>query len=283
MVRPSYKSGFARGPDESANPGLWDGLVGLWMPTLGPTGLTLRDVSGRENHGTLTNMDPATDWVASPYGWALDFVRASDQDVRVAHDASLVGMGQLTLAAWVWSRSTFTSGDEYSIFDKWDSGQIAYLVRGDTTNEFEFFTDTTSGTVGGGHSDLVIDDQTWHLIVCTYDGTTMRAYSDGVASATTRAQTGTISATTSSLSLGGQLAAASDFWWGQLALAAIWSRALFAREIVMMSADPHAIVRRRRRVVVSVPAAAAAGDLLNLPPNLMGNIGHRLAGGMQVA
>ena len=31
------------------------------------------DLSGYGNNGTLTNMDPATDWVTSPYGRALDF------------------------------------------------------------------------------------------------------------------------------------------------------------------------------------------------------------------
>jgi hypothetical protein len=36
-------------------PGLWRGCVGAWNPGLGPTGLTLRDWSGRGNHGTLTN------------------------------------------------------------------------------------------------------------------------------------------------------------------------------------------------------------------------------------
>jgi hypothetical protein len=56
---PSYDSGFAQSIGESRNPHLWDGLVGLWVPSLGPTGDTLYDVSGFENHGSLTNMDPA--------------------------------------------------------------------------------------------------------------------------------------------------------------------------------------------------------------------------------
>ena len=34
-------------------PGLWRGCVGAFNPGLGPTGLSLRDWSGRGNHGTL--------------------------------------------------------------------------------------------------------------------------------------------------------------------------------------------------------------------------------------
>jgi len=61
-ARPSYASGFARSAGESANPGLWRGLFGAWVPMLGNTGGILRDVVGG-CHGTLTNMEPATDWV----------------------------------------------------------------------------------------------------------------------------------------------------------------------------------------------------------------------------
>ena len=46
---------------------LTDGLQGWWCPSLDDAGngtTTLTDLSGNGNHGTLTNMDPATDWVA---------------------------------------------------------------------------------------------------------------------------------------------------------------------------------------------------------------------------
>ena len=42
------------------------GLRGFWLAGPNPTGfgsLRWRDISGYHNHGTLTNMDPATDWV----------------------------------------------------------------------------------------------------------------------------------------------------------------------------------------------------------------------------
>lgn len=71
---------YAHGPGECAPEyaGLWDGLVGCWVPQMGPTGNRLLDLSGYGNHGTLTNMDPATDWVPGPNGWALDFDGSDD-------------------------------------------------------------------------------------------------------------------------------------------------------------------------------------------------------------
>jgi hypothetical protein len=59
--------------------GLRDGLVfagGMEFP--GST--YYHDASGRENHGTLTNMDPATDWVWSAElgRWVLDFDGSND-------------------------------------------------------------------------------------------------------------------------------------------------------------------------------------------------------------
>ena len=73
---PSYQD-FAT-HDESAYPELWDGCVGAWAPCLGPSGLRLQDNSGRQNWGTLTNMDAATDWVVDGGRYALDFDGSND-------------------------------------------------------------------------------------------------------------------------------------------------------------------------------------------------------------
>lgn len=41
-------------------------------------GGTVYDISGRDNHGTLTDMDPDTDWRGGPDGWVLDFDGSND-------------------------------------------------------------------------------------------------------------------------------------------------------------------------------------------------------------
>jgi len=80
-------------------PSLRQGLVGAWCPSLGATGYTLHDQSGYNNHGTLTNMDAGTDWVASGDGLALDFDGANDYiDIPVRGLPSI--QGAKTISLW---------------------------------------------------------------------------------------------------------------------------------------------------------------------------------------
>ena len=114
--RPSYKSGFARYAGESMRPGLWKGLVGLWAPMLGPTGVTLGDWSGRRKHGTLTNMDPATDWVPGPMGRALDF-DGSDDYVDVPFGKGLNVGGDYTACYWAKITPPSVQKHLFSVYD----------------------------------------------------------------------------------------------------------------------------------------------------------------------
>jgi len=81
------------------------GLVGYWCPMLATTGPRLYDRSGRGNHGTLTNMDAASDWVNSKVrntaGRVLDFDGTNDAVIVPDRPSiSITGTG-LTLSAWV--------------------------------------------------------------------------------------------------------------------------------------------------------------------------------------
>src|SRR3989344_7313383 len=53
------------------------GLVGSWPMNEGPS-TQAGDFSGNNNHGTLTQMDPNTDWVNGKRGKALDFDGSDD-------------------------------------------------------------------------------------------------------------------------------------------------------------------------------------------------------------
>lgn len=72
-VNPSFKQGYARSASQSANPHLWRGLVGAWVPELGVTGNTIHDVSGRRN--PATNNGAA--WTPLQ-GWTLDYEGGTD-------------------------------------------------------------------------------------------------------------------------------------------------------------------------------------------------------------
>jgi hypothetical protein len=82
---------------------LREGLVGAWCPSIAGSGLTLPDLSQRNNHGTLTNMGPE-DWVSSQYGRALDFDGSNDY-VSIAN-ATVSGLSEVTASFFARPRST---------------------------------------------------------------------------------------------------------------------------------------------------------------------------------
>jgi len=95
-------------------------------------GSTATDFSGFGNDGTLTNMNPATDWVDGRLGTALDF-DGSDDQVTVGDDESL-DIGQ---------NDSFTS----SVWFKWFGGDQGYLIskRRYDTGYTNYITDSDFG------------------------------------------------------------------------------------------------------------------------------------------
>jgi hypothetical protein len=81
-------------------PSLRQGLVGAWCPSLGASGLSLIDRSGRNNHGVLTNMGGQQNWVASGTGTALQFDGTNDY-VQLGDFARLSVSTEITVSAWV--------------------------------------------------------------------------------------------------------------------------------------------------------------------------------------
>jgi hypothetical protein len=76
---------------------LWQGVVGFWSASAGPSGYRLLDRSGRGNHGTLTNMT-ATDWVVDDGRYALDFDGTND---NIAIDSTLIlPTGPFSICWW---------------------------------------------------------------------------------------------------------------------------------------------------------------------------------------
>lgn len=113
MILPgTYANGFAPRDGEPLFPELWRGCVGAWNPGLGPTGLRLFDWSPYKNHGTLTNMDTGTDWVASQGRYALDFDATND---FVQGNACQISSGQVSACAWVNRRSGAPSNNNGNI------------------------------------------------------------------------------------------------------------------------------------------------------------------------
>ena len=254
--KPSYAQGFARHADESCAPGLWTGLRGLWVPALGPTGVTLHDVSGYKKNGTLTNMDPATDWVATEKGWALDFLKASSNYVEVL---ASYPAAPLTIAI-------ITNPEASGSYPGWPATRCAIGVGNSaySTAALHLYPDR-SGTIqlSSKYKAWAWDDtgvsavSGFALYVFTVDASDLYLYLNAE-QIWTAGRTSTPAAT-NLVRLGSRAVTSPGYYFtGQTVLAAHWGRCLLPNEILSLYADPYAMLRPRR---VTLAGAAAAGGL----------------------
>ncbi len=254
---PSWKSGFARNAAESAYPGLWKGLISAWFPSLGPTGLTLRDISGRENHGTLENMDPATDWVTTERGWALDFLAASSQ--YVVGTAKPI-TAPLSVSGWFRSTSSTAVQQVFQLADGSKQAQNwRLLLRGDIGGDIvQWAAQATvflaSSSVGGYTVGK------WHHVVgVEFSSANRLVYLDGVPgiqNSTSSTPTGI-----NQFSVGAARDTTPDgYFHGMIANVALYNRALSLNEIQFLYGKPMAIVWPQAKVFPGAAAAPPAGN-----------------------
>ena len=254
-IQPSWKQGFARSAAESEYPNLWKGLIGLWVPALGPTGLTLRDVSGWANNGTLTNMLPATAWMAGRLGYCLDYPAAND----TVNITPITLSPPLSLSLWV---------QHVSYNGNWN------IIAGDGWNNYIGRKDDGSfRVVAGGNGRLIATDTMttgWELWTVTYDNANWLFYINGVY----KNNAAGIGDTFILEKFGSLLNAYHSF---RLAEQFVHNRVLPTSEIQHLYTIPHALTTLRRPVY---PAAVVpAGGTTN--PFSMGavNLLHgKLAG-----
>ncbi|MBU1524700.1 MAG: LamG domain-containing protein [Candidatus Omnitrophica bacterium] len=195
-------------------------------------GTTLHDISGKNNHGTLTNMDPATDWVKTPMGSGLKFDGVNDH-VLVPHTPSL-SPTQFTIEAWIQTISTTFS----SIVNKYTAATPNYgydiSINLSAPNQINMMVDGTTWTTANFTWDSRL-----HQIIGSYDGTTVKIYGDSIL---LTSQNKTHTPSNAPLSLG-SFAGAGYFLNGTLISARIWNRAMLNRQIAQLYADPWAMYR----------------------------------------
>lgn len=160
---------FASCVAESAFPELWRELAGLWPMSPGPTGLTLRDWSGSKNHGVLTNMDAATDWVVGQRGYALDFA-GDDDHIVISPTNDALNFGISDFSASVWFKTTDGTLGYFCEFG--DSGAAgAWWTFGVGINVAnKLFSQIDDGTNTGFKDGATnVNDGEWHNFIVTFD------------------------------------------------------------------------------------------------------------------
>jgi hypothetical protein len=142
--------------------------ISAWVPsrdTAGNGTATLNDLSTGGNNGTLTNMDPASDWVSDTDSGgvrALDFDGANDY---VVLPINLGGRSKLTVSMWVKSNSS-------------PSTYFSYSANGQDNNDILLYATSTligiqvnNGSDGGGTVAYTPSASLWRHIVFVFDGT----------------------------------------------------------------------------------------------------------------
>jgi hypothetical protein len=228
--------------------------MGAWFPALGPTGLTLRNIARRYNHGVLTNMDPGTDWVRGDPragGYALNFDGGDDY-------GNLGGVSDFDLPGTGWSihilvRRIGSHVNFRKMFGKGIFSPGYVFGAGGTTDELDF-NSTGGGDISGISWPSPNDWSHWHL---TNDSSGARVYLGGVVVASR--------SSLSTISVAQPLVLAADYegspnrhYSCEIAFFALWHRSLRTSEIQLVGRDLMALVRPRAMVL---PGAA---DLLTV-------------------
>lgn len=259
LIVPSWYNGqFARYGSESEASHLREGLVAAWLSFLGPTGGTLHDMSGRGNHGVLTNMDVGTDWFATVDRWgntiyALDFDGINDTIITAL---DLGSFSAITFSCWLkWGGKT---GIQRIMHDGGGVYTSIYLATGAVTRIY-------FGTAGWANNFAVASaveniPTDWFHVAGVYLGSSYaRIYVNGVL---IDEDTTDIDASSANPGLDFSIAYNGDFD-GEISMALIHNRALTTGEIQELFENPYAMWQRRSRVFgvteeVITPSPAAS-------------------------
>lgn len=255
---------FARGPTECAPEyaSLWEGLVGCWVPQMGSTGDTLLDLSGYGNHCTLTNMDPATDWVTWRDGWALDFDAYDDMAVT---SAVMCATYPFTASAYVYLANASAKGTFVKI------GKYGAVVG--QGSGWGIGVGTTNWDTAGNNLVLLLEGVAWvptgvaigvgwHMVSMSIAANGVwRAVVDGVLKASNSTASTPIAPTTGT-ALGAsiyndELTQIRRGFQSRIAGAWLHERVLSVPECAAMAMDRLGLLRPRRRWWAVAPSGSA--------------------------
>jgi len=263
---PTWGSGFARGAYESEAPEFWNRLVGAWVPSLGPTGSSLKNIARdfRGADGTLTNMDPATDWIIGEHGYHLDFDGSNDWVdlgqkgfIDNQKNWSIAGLVKLDVTntdqAIIWKGpSAFNQNGSFSIFFDDTEGASG------NTNVFNFIFRVESKFVRAVTATNFVSADVWYLVVGVAKfGVASKIYVNGKdeTSFTTETNTDALNILAENEALGSNSDGDDRFLNGQLGFVMLFERDLTAIEAKNLYSDPFAWLRlkpRSQRVLVPV-------------------------------
>lgn len=216
-------------------PSLSVGVVGAWCPSVDNSRSTrLTDFSGYGSHGTLTNMDPGTDWVASGGKIALDFDGTNDY---VAIPFSFVST-EITMSCWIKTTSSTTALTAMSCNNAASDGTLFKMGSGLTTGDkagFQIRSDTF-GSGSFGDSTTTINTGLWfHLAMILRISGSWDGYVNGVREAGVSGLGADVWTFTKSAIGCLDRSSTAQFWLGAVDDARVYNRALTPPEFTTLA------------------------------------------------
>ena len=236
--KPSYATGYAKNASESANPNLWKGLVGAWMPSFGVTGETLKDVSGNKLNAVCST---GLDWSASKFGKSI--VVADD---NIQTEVTELGK-RFSFAMWV--KVDYAASDTYARLIAFGNNNYVSMVINKVSFANKFVWQQLNGYSQNAVSQTNVSGE-WQHIAGTYDFTVQRLFVDGNLEATLSRPSQTIS--DYRWYLGGSPDASYSslaYMVGEIGNAYIYNRVLSATEIKQLYLNPSAPFLRKQQTV----------------------------------
>jgi len=197
------------------------GLVGHW-PLHDSSGHAT-DLSGNDNHGTLRG--GVTQGVAGNGGLqAYSFSPSTGDSVNIPNIFTPESWGGYTIACWV-RANDISNG--YRIIDIRQNHVGGIGSVNDSTNELYVWHNNSSNSGQTVHLG-VNSSTTWHFIVATWDGSTLRGYINGERAGSTSASGTTSDGYEDSI---GSFNNSKQYWDGQISNVRFYNRALSDSEI----------------------------------------------------
>jgi hypothetical protein len=248
-----FSQGIARNADESEYPGLWRGLIGLWVPSAGVQGARLTDFC---NRGNLVNATAGPSWQpGGRRGNCLNFTSASSQ-YMTGGPALLSGVSKFTVLYWIKRTATSTHGVQFSQFQ---NNSNRFEVQ--PWNDNQLYATLGSGIWG----NCAYTALNWTQIAAVFDGTQgtnatrLLIYINGLPQSLSF--TGTIPATVPSIAANQEIGRASSptqYGGGGFDDLRLYNRVLSPAEIMRSYMGASPLVRRSSPVVFRTTSTAAA-------------------------